>query len=245
MKIAAFTALHYGADYLEYAIKSVAPYVDEWLFAYSPIGSHGHRSNVSCPETEVQLKAAALRGLNGTPYQWWSANWAHEGHQRDSVYQHTDADLIIVVDSDEVWADGAVEQAIEHGQKQDARDGRVPFIHFWRSFAWCCKDGAWPVRILKPGAPEGNYYAGVPPVLHFGYAIRPHMMIYKWAIHGHKGEMRPDWIDVRFMPWRPGIGKDYDLHPTNYDYWNAEPFAKEQLPDLLTDHPFYDMEVIA
>ena len=244
MKVAAFTALHYGKDYLEYAIRSVAPDVDEWLFAYSPVGSHGHRSNITCPETEAQLKAAALRGLNGLPYQWWSGNWPHEGAQRDSVYQHTDADLIIVVDADEVWAAGAVEQAIAYGMEQETRNGRVPFIHFWRSFNHVCKDGAWPVRILKPSAPVGESYAGIPPVLHFGYAIKPHMMIYKWCIHGHKGELRPNWLDQKFIHWQPGNGIS-DLHPTNVDYWNTEPYAKEQLPDVLDDHPYRDMRVIA
>lgn len=243
MKVAAFTALHYGVDYLEYAIKSVAPDVDEWLFAYSPVGSHGHRTTVQCPESEAELKAAALRGLDGLPYQWWSANWPHEGAQRDSVYNHTDADLIIVVDADEVWADGAVVDAIEQGSKQETLNGRVPFIHFWRSFGWVCKDGAWPVRVLRPGMPTGDTYHDIAPVLHFGYAIRPHMMIYKWHIHGHKAEMRPNWLDVRFMHWSPDNG-NYDLHPTNFDYWNAEPYAKEQLPDVLSDHPFYDLEVI-
>ena len=227
MKIAAFTALHYGADYLPYAIRSVAPFVDEWLFAYSPVGSHGHKTSVRCPETEEQLRAAALRGLDGLPYQWWSDDWPHEGYQRDSVYNHTDADLIIVVDADEVWQDGAVQTAIEHGKTMTVKHGRVPFVHFWRSFNFVCKDGAQPIRLLRPDMPnDGDYYADIPPVLHFGYAQTEYIMTYKWFVHGHKPELRQGWYDRVFKYWTPESGPHHDLHPTNVDFWNTNIFSK-------------------
>jgi len=244
MKTAAFTALHYGMDYLEYAIRSVAPFVDEWLFAYSPVGSHGYKTSVPCPETEAQLKASALRGLEGLPYQWWTADWPHEGYQRDSVYSHTDADLIIVVDADEVWQTGAVEAAIEHGEQMTVKHGRVPFVHFWRSFNYICKDGSWPIRLLRPALPVGDYYAGVDPVLHFGYAQPETIQVYKWFIHGHKGELRLGWHDRKYKYWTPQDGPHHDLHPTNTGFWNTESYDRGGLPELMYGHPFYDMEII-
>lgn len=247
MKIAAFTALHYGADYLGAAIRSVAPFVDEWCVAYSPVGSHGTRTPVQCPESERQLHAIAQAALapTSTPLVWWSGIWPHEGVQRDSVYQHTDADLIIVVDADEVWQDGAVQDAIQHGQQMTGSVGRVPFVHFWRSFSWVCRDQAWPVRLLRPGLPNQDYYAGIAPVLHFGYARKPQAIEYKIRVHGHRAEWRPEWFVSKFMAWTPQQGPFDDLHPTCRDYWSAESFAKEQLPDVLREHPYYHLEVIA
>jgi hypothetical protein len=247
MKVAAFTALHYGLDYLPYAIRSVVPFVDEWLIAYSPIGSHGYRTSVHCPEKVGPLFdcANAVTHEFGVPLRWWSStDWPHEGFQRDSVYQHTDADLIIVVDADEVWQDGAVQQAIEHGKAMDVRHGRVPFIHFWRSFNWACRDDARPIRLLRPGLPMGDYYADVDPVLHFGYAQTEYLTVYKWFVHGHKAELRQGWHDNTFKYWSPLDGPFQDLHPTNKDYWTAEPYARSKLPKFMRSHPFYDKEII-
>jgi hypothetical protein len=246
MKIAAFTALHYGTDYFGAAIASVAPYVDEWLVAYSPEGSHGTRARVRCPESEYMLRKIADHALEKAdkPLVWWSGLYPHEGAQRDTVLQHTDADLIIVVDADEVWQDGAVQDVIRRAQEQPARVGLVPFIHFWRSFSWVCRDDNWPVRVIQPKLADGTAYYGCPPVLHFGYARKPEAIEYKMRIHGHRSEWRPEWYVTKFMAWTPQRGPHEDLHPTNKDFWTAEPFAKEQLPQVLRDHPYYALEVI-
>lgn len=246
MKIAAFTALHYGLDYIEAAVSSVAPYVDEWLVAYSPEGSHGTRVRVKCPENEYSLHKMVTKTLEryGKPLKWWSGLYPHEGAQRDSAFEHTDADLIIVVDADEVWQDGAVQEVIQQAQANPVHWGHVPFMHFWRSFSWVCKDAAWPVRVIRPKVAAGEAYYGCAPVLHFGYARRLDAVEYKIRVHGHRGEWRPEWFLSKFAPWTPQRGPMADLHPTNTDFWTAEPFAKEQLPQVLRRHPYYDLEVI-
>ena len=245
MKVAAFTALHYGGDFWGTAIASVAPYVDEWCVAYSPEGSHGTRARVRCPETEYMLRKIADHALEkaGKPLKWWSGLYPHEGAQRDTVLQHTDADIIIVVDADEVWQDGAVWDVIRRAVETPARVGRVPFIHFWRSFSWVCRDHLWPVRVIQPKLADGEQYYGCAPVLHFGYARKVEAIEYKIRVHGHRGEWRPEWIG-KFMSWTPQHGPHEDLHPTNVDFWTAEPFAKEQLPQVLRDHPYYGLEII-
>jgi len=244
MKIAAYTALHYGLDYLPYAIQSVKPFVDEWLFAYSAVGSHGHKTSIRCPEKEHQLRTAATGALGDTPYRWWSEDWPHEGAQRDSVFRYTDADLIIVVDADEIWQPDGIKAAIEHGKQMDVRMGRVPFVHFWKTFDLVCRDAATPVRVIKPSVAEGEAYLDIPPVLHFGYAQPNHLMVYKWFVHGHKNELRKEWYEKVYKYWSPDDGPFEDLHPTNIDYWTAEPFDKYDLPEFMHDHKWFKNEVI-
>lgn len=247
MKIVGFTALHYGADYLSHAIRSVAPAVDQWVVAYTSTGSHGHQAAVPCPETEAELRAIAEAACaeSGTPLLWYGGQWRYEGQQRDSVFQMVpDADLVIVVDADEVWEPMAVESVIYQGARMKARSGRVPFRHFWRSFGWVCRDAAQPVRVIRPSMHNDDAYLSVPPVNHFGYARKPADIAYKIQTHGHKGEWRPEWYEQTFLPWRPGNGRDSDLHPTNRDFWTAEPYDRQQLPDVLRGHPYWGMEVI-
>jgi hypothetical protein len=244
VKIVGYTALHYGKDFLGYAIQSVAPDVDVWAVAYSPVGSHGHPANAACPESEAELRAIAEDACAqaGVPLHWYSGHWQHEGQQRDSVFSaEPDADLVIVVDADEVWEPGAAASAIQQGLQMNARSGHAPFIHFWRSFGWVCRDAAQPVRVIRPRIVGGDAYLDVPPVLHFGYARKPADIAYKMQTHGHKGEWRPEWYAQTFLAWQPGEG---DLHPTNHDFWTAEPFDRETLPDALKAHPYYGPEVI-
>lgn len=249
MKIVAFTALHYGIEYLDAAIRSVAPFVHEWHFAYSPVGSHGLRVPIQCPETGQQLRAAAEQAFSRSAlqhnftYNWYTENWYSEGQQRDSIQRHApDADLIIVVDSDEVWAPEAIADALRVGAAQQTRDGLVPFWHFWRSFGWMCSDAQRPVRLIRPHAPAGLTYHNLPPVYHFGYAQRPEIVRYKIRIHGHRNEWRRDWLQ-RFEAWTPD-GPHEDLHPVVYDLWTARPFAREQMPDILREHPYYERGLI-
>lgn len=244
MKVAAFTALHYGSDYLRWALRSVAPFVDEWLVAYSPVGSHGSRTNTPCPDREADLRDIAYAALNGVPLKWYTETWQHEGQQRDSVFARTDADLILVVDADEIWRPEAVQEAIRQGRTMKARNGRVPFEHFWRSFGWVCRDAAQPVRVIKPSVANDDHYIALPaPVLHFGYARRPSDIYYKIQIHGHRGEWRQEWFVEKYLAWTPETGPFDDLHPTNHDYWTAKPYT-QQLPAVLHDHPFFSAEVI-
>ena len=100
MKIVGLTVLHYGADYLKYAIGSVIDYVDEHYVIYSAQGSHGHRTSEVCPDTREQLAALAIEAA-GSKLRWYEGEFANEGAQRE--YIHTlapDADCIILVDSD-------------------------------------------------------------------------------------------------------------------------------------------------
>src|SRR5689334_6017907 len=107
-KIIAYTALHYGREYLASAIRSVIDYVDEYHVLYTPIGSHGHRTSIPCPETEMELFEIALSA--GSKLRWCVGEWPHEGAQRDAILQIVpDADVILPVDYDEIWQDGLPE----------------------------------------------------------------------------------------------------------------------------------------
>lgn len=256
MKIVGFTCLHYGVDYLEYAIRSVIDHVDEHWVVYSPIGSHGHRTDRPCPDTQEQLYAAAKRGA-GDKLRWVSGEWSNEGAHRGMIHQLApDADMILVVDADEVWGahpaygNTLAEHAIHYAEfYKEHRTFRVPIIHYWRSFSRCVlHDPAFPVRVVCPQRtggeghidPVGYHGAGV--IHHFGYAQRPEIVEYKQYVHGHKGEWRRDvdWFNDVFM-----ANRQTDCHPVGSEYWNPEPVNPlTYMPAWMSEHPYYNLQVI-
>lgn len=248
MKTIAYSCLLYGACYLEAAIRSIINDVDEYFVLYTSVGSHGYRTNSPSPDSEDTLHQIAEYAA-GSKLRWVSGQWNTEGEQRDYI-QHLvpNADVVIPLDYDEVWEEGLFERAIEAvSERPDIRRWRVPFRHYYRSFYWCIlHDPAYPHRVYNMRAADGEATLDTTlAVNHFGYAIPPALMRWKWEVHGHKAELRRD---VDYFADVYEANRRTDCHPCGSIYWNAEwiqPFMKPYyLPDYMQDHPFASMGVI-
>lgn len=252
MKTIAYTALHYGSDYLDAAIRSVIDAVDEYHVLYTPIGSHGHRTHIPCPDTREELYEIARKAA-GNKFNWHEGVWDWEGQQRDAIhYLVPDADVVLVLDADEVWSTGLAEFAIRsHGYPSTpASRLRLPMFHYWRSFyRGIMHDPAFPERVIFPQihgevmTTRSMSRPDLTNIHHFGYAQRPEIVEYKQHTHGHKGEWRRDcdWFRDRFM-----ANAQHDCHPVGSEYWNPEPvdpFALG-LPEWMRQHKYAGMEVI-
>ena len=94
MKVIGYTALHYGRDYLGYAIRSVIDAVEEYHVLYTSQGSHGHRSQAHCPDTRLELFEIA-EAAAGAKLRWHEGSWLWEGQQRDAIFEYApDADVL-------------------------------------------------------------------------------------------------------------------------------------------------------
>lgn len=247
MKVVSYTALHYGKDYLYYAIRSVIDHVDEHYILYSRVGSHGHRTERPCPDTRSELIDLAKRAA-GDKLRWIDGEWTHEGAQRDSIFSYApDADVILVVDADEVWPDDpALWEAVRSlSYGSGFRRWRLPMVHFWRSFHQAIlHDPAYPERIICPHGVKNEaqtipYYR---PIAHLGYAQRSEIVSYKLLTHGHRNEFRRDcdWFHEKFM-----ANAQHDCHPVGSEYWNPEPVNwYDYLPRWMAEHPYCEKMVI-
>lgn len=244
MKICAYSALHYGREYLHYAIRSIIDDIDEYHVFYCPEGSHGHRVDTKCPETRDELYTIA-QGAAGNKLHWHDGDWTAEGKQREMVLSVVpDADAIIVLDADEIWPQGAVRDVLANTAHWHRRGILMPLYHYWRSFYHCVvNDMAMPVRVIYPQVREerAESYGNIK-LHHFGYAQSPEITRYKWLIHGHRPELRAGWFDDVFM-----TNRQTDCHPTNVDFWNpvaVDPWKDCGLPEFMREHPYAKVEVI-
>lgn len=251
-KVVGFTALLYGKDYLAWAIRSIIDHIDEYHVAYSPIGAHGHRTDTPCPETRDELYAIAAAAA-GAKLRWHDGEWSYEGAQRESIHEYApDADVILVLDSDEIWGDGLAELTISAALSMSARRWRPNMIHYWRSFYRAVlHDPALPIRAIVPNAPDTERYIGDPEpyqkytkpyINHMGYAQRPDIVRYKQLTHGHRNEWRKnvDWFADKFM-----ANAQEDCHPVGSEYWNPERVSPlDHMPRWMQEHPYYHMQVI-
>ncbi len=245
-KVVGFTALHYGRDYLAYAIRSIIDHIDEYHVAYTAIGSHGHRTDVQCPETREELYAIAAAAA-GSKLRWHDGEWPYEGAQRDSIHEYApDADVIVVLDADEIWPDGLAKTAIDRYEYgTPIHKLRVSMKHFWRSFYRAVlHDPAYPFRVIYPkieGDEEGTL-TGPPSIAHMGYAQRPEIVRYKQLTHGHRNEWRKDvdWFADKYL-----ANAQTDTHPVGSQYWWPERVDPlDYMPKWMQDHPYYHMQVI-
>lgn len=245
MQIIAYTRLHYGADYLGAVIRSTEGFAARHVVMYTPVPTFGRSTDLPCPDNHDQLRDIAQAA--GRHRLHWVEGLPVNG--RTALELYPDADALLELDADEViqpqLAQDIIRQLAAEGLDRPAY--RLPFVHHWRSFDHVCRDSGWPVRLYLPKLPgkeiafwPGGQEAGV--IHHFGYARREADTLYKIGVSMHKEEFRPGWWENVFMAYPKRLT---DLHPVSIDFWNAEPFCRADIPAVLQDHPYYELEKIA
>ncbi len=262
-------AVHYGKEYLGWAVRSLIYACDEIHVFYVDRPSFGFAEGVVCPDTREQLISEAGRFTNIV--KWHDVVASSEGSHRNLMFEEATrrgAKLMAVLDSDEVWDPGGLKTAFDAVEAAN-RAGRwlVRFHHFWRSWKWtlCGSEGMRPVRILDLRNSQNvdaylDEIVRPDPIYHFGYAQSLPIMNYKFTCHGHKAEFSPGWFERKFVPWTPA-GDHEDLHPSvnvwhkrevlgeqTSPLWTARPTPVEVLARvqmLMPEHPHRDLEIIA
>lgn len=253
MKVIGYCALLYGREYLFWAIRSVIDYIDEFHVIYDQTGhgSHGHVTDRECPDKRSELISEATRAA-GDKLRWHDAGpFAYEGQQRDSIHQYApDADIILVVDADELWPESFLQMLRYNDYKAVSDTGdlpkrwRLPMIHFWRSFYRAIlHDPAYPERVIFPHGQRNEAWtcSDCRPICHMGYAQRSDLVEFKQHTHGHKDQWRQDdWFHSVFM-----ANAQANCHPVGSDYWTPERVNPwDYMPAFMTDHPYANLEVI-
>ncbi len=247
MKTLAFTVCLYGKEYLRQAIESVQKNVDEHLIAYTSIPSFGYSTDLPNPDTKAELKAIC-DDYNHVTWMDVTGRAKAENIHRDfgiSYGRENKYDIILVVDSDEVWVPERVQEAIDYAYKSKAGNFKMrgsQWVTLWKSFNEYVTDGFAPVRLfnLHNDLLRDEYFEkGF--IYHMGYCISDELMNYKISCHGHRADFdrNKKWHEVKWLNYKQGETKF--LHPATEAYWQeTKPFDKKTLPDLLKNHPNYN-----
>ena len=257
--VGAYYAIHYGADYLEHSIRSIYDAVDMIGIFYTALPSHGFRGTaLANPDSWEDLEEAIWRA--GDPegkVRIEHGDWRTEGEHRncavDAMFGRG-AEIVLIVDSDEVWDHASLDEAICKMQMLGVNQARVNFLHLWRSFNWVCRCEMMPIRLQNAPVGTEGYIRMSQPVYHFGYAQRPELVRYKATIHGHKAEWRKGWFEEKFLAFTCTQMNAYaddaengwvgDVHPTAKDIWWPEEWDKNKLPAIMRSHPYWHREII-
>ena len=243
MKKVTFSFVHYGSDYLEYALASLYGSVDKMFVFYTDKPNQGILPTVERPESKVDILECCAAFAD--KIEWVDDGLDFTGEHIDLATPHLeeviqryapDADIVVQLDADEVWQEGALEHHVATAVKYSSRLVSVPWITFWRSFGWVCRDNAWvqPRRIWYRNG-KGRVGSTGKPILHFGWARRERDIEYKINCWGHAPELRENFFYDLFLGWQPGKG---NVHPVQGNgFWNPEVYDKSQLPELLKQHP--------
>ena len=237
MKVVGYMPLHYGTEYLKESLEAVLPVVEKFFIIYSDQPSHGHGNNHGLPETEQQLKEIAFGVEGKEKIVWVNQHFHHEGEQRNYIYKFTGGyDMLVTCDSDEVFSTEELSSALRECRMREEREfGIDGYVNFWRSFNEVCYDGFRPVRIINLNNHVGTRGEVKCTIYHFGCAQKESIMRYKYKVHGHADEIRPNWLDEVYY----GDTKE-DLHCVSIGLWNSVPYDKNLLREALKNHPNFN-----
>ena len=246
IKVLGFMTIHYGGAYLREALLSVVDHVDKMVIAYSRQPSQGHGTNKECPDKENDIYFICKTVL-GDKLIWDAADrYGAENEHRAVKYKYSYGfDLVLTVDSDEVYASEQLQESFKYAHWGLHRFyGIDGYINFWRSFDWVCTDGFRPIRIENLNRKNQDQDINLKQTIyHFSTCQPVEIMSYKFGVFGHAHEVRPGWLQDVYYSWSPEAPFG-DVHCVARDLWNPVPFDKNTLPEILKNHKNFNKRVV-
>lgn len=236
----AYIPLHYGKDYLEYAIRSVHDSVDTVLVLYTAKPSYGHEGTLKNPDTKEELMQIAC---SFNKVVWKEVTQvSRENHHRQLAYSYAknsindknglNYDLVLAVDSDEIWNPDKVEEALHAAYNSGYHNFGIAgsqWYHFWKNHKEVNRDGFYPTRITNLNNYVKNHtIISKGEIYHMGYAISEECMRYKLSCHGHKSEIPNGWLEDKWINYKRGVTTH--LHPASRDIWVETEDFEGKLP---------------
>lgn len=250
MRILGFVPIHYGVEYLPLCLSVLNEFCDMVYVSYTSEPSHGSQAiaggkKVTCPDTKEQIRAISQDVL-GNKLIWEEfKSFACESHHRNTVFKHSAGyDVVVSADSDEVFDKDTFMDGVKMAFESPHRyNGTMNFINFWRSFNYIVKDGFSPIRFTNLHRSGGVGHGLPAKIYHFGTCQRRDIMEYKYLCHGHKSELRSDWLSQVYYKWTED-NQIENLHPVANGIWKAEKIDKDLLPEYIKAHPNFLKELV-
>ena len=246
IKVLGFMTIHYAGDYLREALMSVVDHVDKMVIAYSMMPSQGHGTLLQCPDSEGYIFSICQDVLKDKMIWDRADRYGAESEHRSVKYKYCNGyDLVLTVDSDEVYKSDELQKSFDYAYwGVDRFYGIDGFVNFWRSFNYACYDGFRPIRLENLHRKEHTQDLNLKQTIyHFSTCQPEPIMRYKYNVFGHAHEVRKDWLNDCFYKWKPNNQFD-DVHCVALNLWNPVKFDKSVLPSYLKSHHNYNKVLV-
>lgn len=261
--VIAVYCVHYGRDYLEYSIRSIYDRVDAILISIG-LESWAYKTrNPIDPDFYQWLKSIPsrfpkIRLIEGV--------WNSDEDQRNDTISYThDFDYYFLLDFDEVYDKKSLDalyQMVEENPNHCVF--KIPFVHFWRSFGYVLQEETPSLvgRLFRISRRRFRFKYScvsgyrkrlsidVPEDIcicyHFSYARIPSEIAYKLSTWTHSIDIIGDWYENVFLSWphEPEMENLFPLQGQDNVWIKAELFDRNDLPDVMKDHPYYFIDII-
>jgi len=261
MKISANYTIFYGADFIEYSMRSIYDRVDYILIALgekSWPNVHGQRLLSRIDNVKEKIEHFIKHEDKDNKVRLYEGVWQSDTEQRNFVFDKSrelECDFVFVVDSDEVWDTPELDTLFECLSFNEKFQTGVDLYtcnikHYYRTLHSCFWDKTAVVNILARVTPKVKHYwirhfgdniktFSIPDCFyhHFGYAYPSKLIKEKVKYWGHNAEVVENWFDI-FMRWKPG---KLAIAPTGQDWSDIMP---SKLPKVMENHPFNKYKII-
>ena len=264
MKISANYTAFYGADFIEYSLRSIYPFVDKILIARGTkswaVGYAGIRHD-PIDDLKGKIEHFIKHEDPDKKIILFSGVWQTDTIQRNFLIKEANKlkmDYALLVDVDEVWEPQDLKtllKVVKNNPKELVFS--VGIMHYFRSLFWRFEDRGGKVNYVfkLPEVAHGWIRHGIlasGPTIeiasrkvhvayhHYGYAFPSKIIEQKITFWGHCGEVVPNWFRNIFMRWEPR--RHYPVYAPTGQKWN--PLKKVKLINIMKKHPLAAKELI-
>lgn len=257
-----------GSDYIEYAIKSIYPYVTKIIIVEGAVKKYSKTYRSNDGTVAIINKLIDNDPLGKITLVQKDDFFKDKIEMQNEIANRVNTKYYIKVDHDEIWKPETLFKAIDTMEKNLNIDVlKLPFLHFWLNFNTIAKDagGKWSTkhprvwrwkksfRHLK----SFNYFQDIKddnkkvsspfyhelefdcePILHFGYVRKKNTIRNKIKYYKNRGIEKI--VEDTYSKFRKN---DDPTQPTQKVRSWAEEF-KGKLPTVLLDHPYTNIEDI-
>jgi len=261
MKISANYTIFYGADFIEYSLRSIYDHVDYILIALGKKSWKNHEGRRFSPidNTKEVIMRFIKENDPESKITLFEGEWDSDTEQRNFILDKCRGlvDYAMLVDSDEVWEKKEIEKLVREVKENSlSRDPPLVYgvgiVHYYRSLYWSHSSQG-PVNyvykvtpalthrwIRHPQFDRTDVQVLQLPVKyhHYGYAYPSKIVEKKVKFWGHSGDVVEDWYEDIFLKWKPSLPA---YSPAGQNWTDLK--RKRIIPEMA-DHPFREFEII-
>ena len=242
-------------EYISYALRSIAPFVDHVVVMYSeaPFAASRTAERFGTPDRTRAIVSELCEAYPNIEVV--EGAWDSEPDERQAALCHLrrrDVDVCLIVDADEIYPDGIVQRVLDEVRTAD-HPGAVYYARYvtcYRRFDHVVEsDHRTPIAVHldentefaeRPRRPTGPRLDLAKEIFfwHMGYVLTDARMWEKIHTFSHAHEVLPDWYEEKWLRWTPNMKNLFRKTPASR--WpHTVAIDPRSLPRMLHDHPYF------